>query len=290
MKGFKKIFLKPGEKQTVTIPLDESAFAYFSDTKKSWVTDDDTFEISVGSSSRHLILHDRFHPSAKKPAHARVFNVYPPYYAFKNNWSGREIGWHPGTQEAPQWTASFDFATNRLYGYPASARGWHYGWNPTGDDLFPKKLADLFALPCNFAYDCGGEDLHGDFAYDLFLRHDEQKSKPQLEVMVWGANNSTPLGKLIATNVISVEGHAYDLWAGTNRTAGYYVYSFAPHQKMEMLAGGGSLPVDLMDFFNCLKGREHFSTEMYLDVVEAGFEIVRGKGWATCGWFSCEAN
>jgi hypothetical protein len=27
---------------------------------------------------------------------------------------------------------------------------------------------------------------------------------------------------------------------------------------------------------------------MYLDVVEAGFEIVRGNGWMTCGWFSCE--
>jgi hypothetical protein len=24
--------------------------------------------------------------------------------------------------------------------------------------------------------------------------------------------------------------------------------------------------------------------------VEAGFEIVRGTGWVTCGWFSCEAE
>ena len=34
----------------------------------------------------------------------------------------------------------------------------------------------------------------------------------------------------------------------------------------------------------------YFSKEMYLDVVVAGFEIVRGKGWVTCGWFSCEAD
>jgi len=29
---------------------------------------------------------------------------------------------------------------------------------------------------------------------------------------------------------------------------------------------------------------------MYLDVVEAGFENVRGRGWVTCGWFGCEAE
>jgi hypothetical protein len=45
----------------------------------------------------------------------------------------------------------------------------------------------------------------------------------------------------------------------------------------------GSLNVDLMDFFRLLVGRDYFSMEMYLDVVEAGFEIERGNGWATCG-------
>jgi hypothetical protein len=28
---------------------------------------------------------------------------------------------------------------------------------------------------------------------------------------------------------------------------------------------------------------------MYLDVVEAGFEVVRGNGRATRGWFGCKA-
>jgi len=48
--------------------------------------------------------------------------------------------------------------------------------------------------------------------------------------------------------------------------------------------------VDMADFFWLLEGRQNFSKEMYLDVVEAGFEIVRGHGWVTCGWFSCEAE
>jgi len=291
LKGFRKVFLKPGEKQSISIPLDKAAFAYYDDTQQAWVTPEDDFEILIGSSSRDLRLRDHWHfAGSPKPGHAKVFNLYPPYYAFKNNWSGREIGCHPGTGDAPQWTASFDFATNSLYGYPASARGWHYGWNPTGDDLFPKKLSDISSLPCNFSYDCGGDDLHGDFAYDIFLRRDDRKAEPQLEVMVWGANNSTPIGQIISTNILEADGTAFDLWAGTNAAAGYYVYSFAPHQKGDKLAGGGGLNVDLMDFFGQLKGRENFSSEMYLDVVEAGFEIVRGTGWATCGWFSCEAN
>jgi hypothetical protein len=108
--------------------------------------------------------------------------------------------------------------------------------------------------------------------------------------MVWAGNNSTPLGELIATNVTVADGVSFDLWAGTNAPAGYYVYTFMPHQKTATLPTEGNLEVDLMQFFELLKGRPNFSMEMYLDVVEAGFEIVRGSGWVTCGWFSCWAE
>lgn len=230
-------------------------------------------------------------PPAEKPRRARRhFNVYPPYYAWNNNFSGGEIGWYPGTNTFPQWTAGFNFKTNNLYGYPASARGWHYGFNPAKDNLFPKKLSEIKKLHCAFSYNCGGEDLHGDFAYDLFLRPDDQKAKPQLEVMVWGGNNSYPIGQPVATNIIVADGISFDLWAGTNSGAGYYVYSFTPHEKTEKLPTEGHLNVDMMGFLRLLEGRDYFSMNMYLDVVEAGFEVVRGRGWVTCGWFSCEAE
>jgi len=290
LKGFRKVFLQPGEKQTVLIPLKKAAFEYYDDGKKSWVMDQDTFEIMIGSSSRDLRLRDSFHPAAKKTARAKVFTQFSPYYAWNNKFTREEIGWHPGTEESPQWTADFSFATNGLYGYPASIRGWHYGWNPAGDKLFPKKLSETTTIPCSFSYNCGGDDLHGDFAYDLFLRHDDKKAAPQLEVMVWGGNNSTPIGEMISTNIIKVEDVSFDLWAGTNSAAGYYVYSFMPHERTATLPAEGSLNVDMMDFLRLLERRPHFSKEMYLDVVEAGFEIVRGRGWVTCGWFSCEAE
>ena len=236
---------------------------------------------------------DKSQPGASVTPSQRLdkrYKLFPPYFAWNNNFSRAEIGWNPGTEDAPQWTANFNFATNSLYGYPASIRGWHYGWNPAGDNLFPKKLSETTGIPCSFSYNCGGDDLCGDFAYDLFLRRDDKKAAPQLEVMVWAGNNSMPIGKLVATNLTVADGVAFDLWAGTNAPAGYYVYTFAPHEKNIRLPAEGGLNVDMMDFFRLLAGREHFSMEMYLDVVEAGFEIVRGNGWVTCGWFSCDAN
>jgi len=65
LKGFKKVFLQPGEKQTVSIPLNKAAFEYYDDGKKSWVADNDTFEILIGSSSRDLRLRGDFNLHAK---------------------------------------------------------------------------------------------------------------------------------------------------------------------------------------------------------------------------------
>jgi beta-glucosidase len=60
LKGFKKVFLQPGEKQTVSIPLDPNAFAYYDVDKKGWVAEKGEYKILVGSSSRDLRLGSRF--------------------------------------------------------------------------------------------------------------------------------------------------------------------------------------------------------------------------------------
>jgi beta-glucosidase len=291
LKGFRKVMLRPGETQTVTIPLDSDAFQYYDDTRKAWVKQADSFEIMIGSSSRDIRLQDRWKTDGEPHrAGPHVFRSYPPYFAFKNNWSGREIGWQAPSSGSPRWQADFEFVTNGLYAYPAIGRGWHYGWNPTGDTLFPAPVKNFSHLPCEFSYQSGGQDLHGDFAYDVFLRHDDRKDSPQLEVMVWGDNNSTPIGEIIATNAVQSGGVGFDLWAGMNQQAGYYVYSFKAHQLTGPLGGDGKLNIDLAAFLHALQGRENFSPDMYVDVVEAGFEIVRGKGWVACNQFSCTAE
>ena len=56
LKGFKKVFLKAGETQTVSIPLNRGAFAFYSPEQKSWVAEKGDFKILVGGSARDLAL------------------------------------------------------------------------------------------------------------------------------------------------------------------------------------------------------------------------------------------
>ena len=56
LKAFKKVFLKAGEKQTVTVHLGNEAFAHYDPNRKSWVADAGGFEVLVGGSSASLGL------------------------------------------------------------------------------------------------------------------------------------------------------------------------------------------------------------------------------------------
>jgi beta-glucosidase len=60
LKGFRKILLKPGEKQMVSIPLERSAFAFYDPTKRGWLSEKGDFRIMVGSSSRDIRLEGNF--------------------------------------------------------------------------------------------------------------------------------------------------------------------------------------------------------------------------------------
>ncbi len=56
LKGFKKVFLKAGESQEVTVTLDRRSFAYYSAVRKDWTVESGEFEILVGASSRDILL------------------------------------------------------------------------------------------------------------------------------------------------------------------------------------------------------------------------------------------
>ena len=64
LKGFAKILLQPGEKRTVSMPLNRTAFAFYVPAQAGWVAEKDNFKIFIGSSSRDLRLHDNFHLAA----------------------------------------------------------------------------------------------------------------------------------------------------------------------------------------------------------------------------------
>jgi beta-glucosidase len=60
LKGFKKLALQPGEKQTVTVALGKDAFAYYDDQQSAWVAEQGGYQIVVGASSRDLRLREEF--------------------------------------------------------------------------------------------------------------------------------------------------------------------------------------------------------------------------------------
>lgn len=56
LKGFKKIYLEPGEEKTVTMTLDKRSFAYYDVESHDWQVDTTVYNIFVGPSSRDLPL------------------------------------------------------------------------------------------------------------------------------------------------------------------------------------------------------------------------------------------
>jgi beta-glucosidase len=56
LKGFRKVLLKPGEKQTVSVPLERSSFAFYDPQQHGWAAEKGNFKILIGSGSRDLRL------------------------------------------------------------------------------------------------------------------------------------------------------------------------------------------------------------------------------------------
>lgn len=57
LKGFQKVSLNPGEKETLTLLLKRDAFCYYSTERTAWTLEPGLFHIHVGASSRDLRLH-----------------------------------------------------------------------------------------------------------------------------------------------------------------------------------------------------------------------------------------
>ena len=56
LKEFAKVFVNPGQTQTVTVELDRSAFEYYSPTLRAWVVEPGIYDISIGASSADIRL------------------------------------------------------------------------------------------------------------------------------------------------------------------------------------------------------------------------------------------
>ena len=60
LKGFEKVFLKPGEEKTISLTLDQEAFRFYDPYKHDFVVEPGVFTVSVGSSSADIRLRASF--------------------------------------------------------------------------------------------------------------------------------------------------------------------------------------------------------------------------------------
>jgi beta-glucosidase len=60
LKAFKKVFLKSGEKQVVSLTLDKKALSFYDVNRKDWVAEPGRFNVMIGSSSRDIRLQGEF--------------------------------------------------------------------------------------------------------------------------------------------------------------------------------------------------------------------------------------
>ena len=60
LKGFKKVWLNPGEQQNVDITIDNTALAFYDETSSSWKSENGLFEALIGNASDNVTLKTRF--------------------------------------------------------------------------------------------------------------------------------------------------------------------------------------------------------------------------------------
>lgn len=60
LKGFKKVWLNPGEQKDVEITIDNTALSFYDETTSQWKSENGDFEALVGNSSDNITLKSRF--------------------------------------------------------------------------------------------------------------------------------------------------------------------------------------------------------------------------------------
>jgi beta-glucosidase len=56
LKGFDKVYLLPGQSETITLQLNQRSFAFFNTNKHLWDAEPGVYNVSVGASSQGIRL------------------------------------------------------------------------------------------------------------------------------------------------------------------------------------------------------------------------------------------
>ena len=83
LKGFKKVFLKAGEEKEVFIPFDDKTFRFWNVKQDAWEIEGGTYDISIGSSCREIILSASIEQKGTLSVYPYHTNTLQSYYEGK---------------------------------------------------------------------------------------------------------------------------------------------------------------------------------------------------------------
>ena len=83
LKGFKKVFLEPGEMKKVTIPFDDKTFRYFNVKTNKWEVESADYEIMIGASSADIKLSDSIYIEGTNCVNPYDKSLLSSYYSGK---------------------------------------------------------------------------------------------------------------------------------------------------------------------------------------------------------------
>ena len=87
LRGFRKVELAPGQRQTIAFELTERDFAYYSTRHDQWIAESGDFELLVGASSRDIRLQANLSLQSEKELNYR----FSEYSFFREFWSNPDL-------------------------------------------------------------------------------------------------------------------------------------------------------------------------------------------------------
>ena len=148
LKGFRKVFLQPGESRRVEIPLDGYAFRWFNPRTSQWEVEGGAYRISVGPNAGNLPLSAVLEVEGTDPGAVCDREVFAPYF------TGR-------VEDVP------DGAFEALLGRPIPEARW--------DRSAPLTLQDSFA---QLSYARGRSARLADKLLTRMARRKERRGEP----------------------------------------------------------------------------------------------------------------
>lgn len=211
-------------------------------------------------------------------------------YLVNNQWgsSSAKPGWWQAITREDNGSYSYKYEwwsangqNDTVKGYPALVRGWHWGYYyGQGNGGLPKRIYENHSMMVSWkvTHQNWGPYESGNQSFDIWIGNiDEQNpANPNVEIMIWlNKKDQSPIGSY--QNTVYIWGANWDRYSGTMNDGqghSWQVISFLRQQNTWQYDN-----VNLSDFINYLWNNNLLDGRKYVCGIEAGHEIMQGKGY-----------